>query len=104
MSFHPMLTLWSIADPAKLTNEVLEDIRSESNVSHQLGYLAEVVEDIGCLVAADKNAGNFTSTDDFPTLMFSLSSTISNLSAMAWVSNEANAILKHRANSSEVKS
>ncbi|MDD2743009.1 MAG: hypothetical protein PHV02_12090 [Rhodocyclaceae bacterium] len=101
---HPMITLWTIADPRKLTDEVLDELRVQTDVTNQLDCLSEVIEDIGCLVGSDEAAGNFANKDDFPQLMFSLSSTISNLSAMAWVGNEARSIIQDRAKNGGMKS
>jgi len=100
-----MITLWSVADPRKLTDEVLDQLqRQQVNVTMQLDCLSEVIDGIGCLVASDKDAGNFTSTEDLPGLMFSLSSTIKDISAMAWVGNEARSLLSARIEAREVKS
>lgn len=101
---HPMITLWSVADQRKLTDEVLNELRRQDNVTMQLDCLSEVIDGIGCLVASDKDAGNFTSTEDLPTLMFSLSTTIKDISAMAWVGNEARSLLSARIEAREVKS
>jgi hypothetical protein len=101
MSQHPMFTLWAVADPAKLTNEVLESLNTQIEVGHQLEYLAEMVEGVGCLVAADEKAGSFVSNEELPHFLFSVSETIRNLSAMAWIGHEAQSLLKYRVKESE---
>jgi hypothetical protein len=61
----------------------------------ELANIEEILEDVGCLIANDEDAGNFQSKESVSTLLFSFSNQLNNIKAMLHIAEEARAVIKY---------
>ncbi|MGZ5050459.1 MAG: hypothetical protein ACXWF8_05300 [Methylobacter sp.] len=87
--------LWQAAAD-NMSNDQLEFFSNLSEKAEQESRnLSDIVMDIGCLIAADKDAGNFQHRDSVSTLLFSLSHQLDAITAMMEVGHSADYRLRN---------
>lgn len=90
----------------KLTNQELEWLSGFSTAAKmELANVEDILEDVGCLIINDENAGNFQSKESVSMLLFSFSNQLNSINAMLHIAEKAREALKypqlHRVSSKE---
>ena len=89
-------TLWGATDAENLSDKQLSALSCEEGLSRQLKDLAEVVIGVGCLVAEDKDAGNFQEAGSVAQLLFTISNLIGSHAEASIVASDARTIINRR--------
>lgn len=86
-----MAVLWNRAQ-SKLKPHELEWFAkgATQQINLDTGVLAEVLMELGSMVASDTEAGSFKSGDSVSNLLFNLSSQLSTLNGLAEIAGDAN--------------
>lgn len=102
-------TLWECIDMKNLSDEQLESLCRFDGQSSELSNLADVMDELACLISSDGNrgsniSGEFQDGESVSKLLWVLAQAVKTSASVCFVMSEANALLSHRREMSSPKS